>query len=95
MCPLDALRPRTLRLKAFCVSASFNGNTDGLRRRELINNSSAHVFIIICSSLQVIIRIIKAKRASVCINPPPLPSYPSYTPHTHTCVPRSPHTTAL
>lgn len=55
--------------KVLSLSASFNGNTDGLKGRELINNSSAHVFIIIYSSLQVIIRIIKAKRACIC-NPP-------------------------
>ena len=60
------------------LSASFNGNTDGLKGRELINNSSAHVFMIIYSSLQVIIRIIKAKRACI-FNPP----HHTHT-HTHT-----------
>lgn len=51
------------------LSASFNRNTNWLKRRELINNSTAHVFIIIYSLLQVIIRIIKAKRACICKTP--------------------------
>lgn len=70
VCPLDALHPLYIMSEGLCLSASFNGNTDGLKRHELISNPSAHVFIIIYSSLQVIIRIIKAKRACICIKPP-------------------------
>ena len=78
---LRSLPPPYITSEGLCLSAHFNGNTDGLKGRELINNSSAHVFIIIYSSLQVIIRIIKAKRACICNPPPPHPST-SYA-HTH------------
>lgn len=69
--------------KSLCLSASFNGKADGLKRCELINNSSAHVFILIYSSLRVIIRIIKAKRACICVPPLPLGTPPMRTTCTH------------
>lgn len=72
---------------------------DGLKRCELINNSSAHVFILIYSSLRVIIRIIKAKRACICVPPLPLGTPPMRATcthiRTHVCALRSPLATAL
>ncbi|MEQ2303132.1 hypothetical protein AMECASPLE_013547 [Ameca splendens] len=81
---IAALRPRCIPGKGPHTSASFNSDTDGLEGRKPINNSLAHVFLIIHPYPQVIIRIIKAKHDCFCLTH-------THT-HTHTHTPTHTHT---